>query len=226
MQKPEQLDIMVGQECNPDESYGWLVIFKDGNRMDLHVQSIDFARETIVEDKLCKVLLDKDGILPVMEEATEQQYYVKKPTKEEFLFQCNEFWWCLNNVAKGLWREEVPYAMDMLNLNVRPCLITLLSWKAGIVTDFSCSVGKSAKYLYRYLEKEEYETFLMTYPDANIEHIWRAVFTMCDLFGQVAREIAAKLDYYYEEKDERGARLYLETVYRLPKNAKEILFFQ
>ncbi|HKM05313.1 MAG TPA: aminoglycoside 6-adenylyltransferase [Lachnospiraceae bacterium] len=36
---------------------------------------------------------------------------------------CNNFWWCLNNVAKGLWREEIPYTMDMISFHIRPMLI-------------------------------------------------------------------------------------------------------
>ncbi|WP_227831355.1 MULTISPECIES: aminoglycoside 6-adenylyltransferase [unclassified Clostridioides] len=33
----------------------------------------------------------------------------------EFICDCNNFLCCLNNVAKGIWREEVSYAMDMIN---------------------------------------------------------------------------------------------------------------
>lgn len=24
--------------------------------------------------------------------------------KNSFIWECNEFWWCLNNIAKGLWK--------------------------------------------------------------------------------------------------------------------------
>jgi aminoglycoside 6-adenylyltransferase len=77
---------------------------------------------------------------------------VKKPTEQNFLDTCNEFWWCLNNVAKGLWREEIPYVMDMLNYCIRPQLIRLMEWKIGFDTNFTVSVGKSGKYMYRWLE--------------------------------------------------------------------------
>jgi len=36
--------------------------------------------------------------------ATDCQYWVKKPAKEQYLFVCNEFLLCTNNVAKGLKR--------------------------------------------------------------------------------------------------------------------------
>ena len=44
--------------------YGWLMQFTDGNRIDLHVEKIGHAQENIMNDRLCKVLLDKDNCLP------------------------------------------------------------------------------------------------------------------------------------------------------------------
>ncbi|WP_343216395.1 aminoglycoside 6-adenylyltransferase [Clostridium simiarum] len=39
---------------------------------------------------------------------------------------CNEFWWCLNNVAKGMWREEILYVMDTLDFTIRVELKNML----------------------------------------------------------------------------------------------------
>lgn len=89
--------------------YAWLMQFTDGTRIDLTVQSINFALQHIQDDKLCRILLDKENILPEIEAATDRQYWIEKPTKEQYFAVCNEFWWCSNNIAKGLWREEIPY---------------------------------------------------------------------------------------------------------------------
>ena len=107
---------------------------------------------------------------------------MKKPSQEEFLAACNEFWWCLNNVAKGLWREELPYVMDQLDVIIRPMLFKVLSWKAGKDHDFSVSVGKSGKYLKRYLPKELYERYLRTYPVGEKEAIWKSVLDVVRVF--------------------------------------------
>ena len=69
--------------------------------------------------------------------------FVKKPVQEEYICACNEFWWCLNNVAKGLWRGEMTYVQHMVNHVVRIQLEKLLSWKVGLITDWSVSAGKS-----------------------------------------------------------------------------------
>lgn len=225
MQKPEMMDNLLGEECHLEDTYGWLVIFKDGNRIDLHVNSIPYAKKDILNDKLCQILLDKDHILPHMHESTDIDYHVKRPNENDFLCESNDFWWCLNNVAKGLWREEVPYVMDMLNSVIRPHLVTLLSWKIGIETDFSCSIGKSGKYMNRYLSQELYNRYLETYSDYKIENLWNSVFTMCDLFNEVANEIATSLGFTYNQIEADAGMKFLRVVHNLSKDALEIPSF-
>ena len=222
MQCPDEHDLILGQIDEIKFYYGWLIQLADGNRLDLHVQTIEVAKNDILNDKLCKILLDKDDILPSIPEATDQDYYVKKPSNEEFGCVCNEFWWCLNNVAKGLWREEVPYVQDMLNYFVRPQLVKILSWKIGIETNYSCSIGKSGKYMYRWLPKEIWELFLKTYSSGNVVEIWEAVFTMCNLFDVIAHEVSKKLLYNYNVNEANESLKFLKHTRQLPKSAKEI----
>lgn len=40
----------------------------------------------------------------------------------------NDFWWCLQNVAKGIWRDELPYAKQMFEHIIRPHLDEMISW--------------------------------------------------------------------------------------------------
>lgn len=202
--------------------YGWLMQFTDGNRIDLHVESISHAKENIVNDKLCQILLDKDNLLPEISESTDEDYRVKRPSKEQYLCTCNEFWWCLDNVAKGLWRREIPYVQDMLNFNVRKQLEKMLSWKIGIETEFSVSVGKSAKYMYRWLSQEEWNAYLETYCAGTVEECWKAVFKMCDLLEKTAAYVGEHLGYDYNEEEGKNCREFLEHVRNLPKDAEEI----
>ena len=221
MQIPYELDKSVGMDANFDECYSWLIQLADGNRIDLTVRPVRCSGVT--DDKLCRILLDKDGILPDIPEPTDEDYRVKKPTSEEFYAACNEFWWCLNNVAKGLWREEVPYVIDMINHWIRPQVVKILSWKIGFDTDFTVSVGKSAKYMYKWLEPAVWQRFLSTYSGADISAIWDSVFAICGLMDEFAPEVAEKLCTEYDFKMAKNSRLWLEKVQKLPKNAKEII---
>ena len=89
MQLPEQTGLLLGYEADLANCYGWLMQFTDGNRIDLHVQSIPYAQQAIRTDRLCKILLDKDGLLPAMPAPTDADFWVKKPDSAHFLAVCN-----------------------------------------------------------------------------------------------------------------------------------------
>ncbi len=219
MQYPEESSYF---ESDVENCYGWLMQFADGNRMDLHVCTPAYALKDIEQDRLCKILLDKEKCLPNIPEATDQDHWVKKPTEKQFLDTCNEYWWCLNNIAKGLWRKEIPYVMDMLNDCVRPQLIRLLEWKIGFGTDFSVSVGKSGKYMYRWLKGDLWTAFLKTYPRGTVQDIWDSVFLMCTLFNEIAGELSSAMRITYNQTEANNSLEFLKDVYVLPKDAKEI----
>ncbi|MFZ5989111.1 MAG: aminoglycoside 6-adenylyltransferase [Bacillota bacterium] len=219
MQYPEENSYY---QSDVENFYGWLIQFNDGNRLDMHVCTLKHALKDIKGDRLCRILLDKDKCLPDMPEPTDEDYWIKKPTEVHFLNTCNEFWWCLNNVAKGLWREEVPYVMDMINYVLRPQLIRLFEWKIGFKTNFTVSVGKSSKYMYRWLEDETWNAFLKTYSPGVVKDIWEAVFIMCDLFDVSAKQVSRIMNIQYNEIEANNSLKFLKGVYLLPKDAKEI----
>lgn len=222
MQYPERNDLFRGEVTDFENCYGWLMQFADGNRIDLHVQSIPFSQKSILNDRLCKIMLDKDGILPAMPEPTDADFWVREPTPALFAVECNGFWWCLNNVAKGLWREEIPYVQEMLNAEERQHLIQMLAWRIGLEHDFSVSIGKAGKYLSRFLTEADWNTFLSTYASATLSEMWSATVTMCRLFDRTAREVAQELHYPYDEWEAENSFQYLLHVQRLPKDASAI----
>lgn len=222
MQYPDENAEELGFDNNVDKTYGWLMQFKDGNRLDLHVSTFDYAIIDIANDSLVEILLDKQELLPKIPPSSDVNYHVKKPSDIKYASVCNEFWWCLNNVAKGCFREEWTYVQDMLNFNVRPQLFTMLSWYVGIQTNFKCSVGKSGKYLNQWLEQPLWNAYLRTFPRCEVNEIWDAVFLMCDLMDEIAKEVAVHLQFCYDIKEAEASRNYLEHVQTLLRNASEV----
>lgn len=204
------------------EFYGWLMQFTDGNRIDLHVESVNHALESIHDDSLCKILLDKDRMFTIINESTLKKWYVKMPSYIDFNKCCTEFWWCTNNVCKGLWREEITYVLDMVNFVVRKELERLLGWKAQADSPFAIAVGKSSKYLHKYISKSDYEGYLGTYFDADISKAWEKLYLMCDLFEEVERYVANKLNFSINQEEINGARIFINQVRHLPKDATDI----
>lgn len=77
----------------------------------------------------------------------------------------------------------------------------------------------------RYLPLEIYNRYLATYSDCNIEHLWVSVFTMCDLFTEVANEIASILGFTYNQVEADAGMKFLQVVHNLSKDALEIPTF-
>ena len=223
LQLPDEMDKIAGKEWHFDRCYGYLMQYADGNRIDLHIETLESVLEEYQTDKLTVTLLDKDNVLPKIPAPTDEDYWVKKPTQELFCRCCNEFWWVILYIAKGLWREEIPYAMDHLNIWVRPQLVQMLSWYVGILTDFSCSVGKCGKYLDRYLPEKTWQQYLQTYPNAEIASIWESTFIMSGLFEEIALFISKEFGFNYNLEEAEKSFSYLEHICQLPKDAKEIL---
>ena len=216
MQYPED---NVFYPSDVENCYGWQIQFADGNRLDLHVCTKENALANL---EVYRILVDKDGIIPAPQETTDERYWVKEPREIEFQCTCSDFWWCMNNVAKGLWRKELPYTMDMLDFVLRPQLKRLLEWKIGMENNFSVSAGKSGKYMNKYLTKEKYRQFLATYAIAEVEAVWNAVFEMCDLFQSTAVELSKKYKFVYNFEQAENSLQFLQHVRKLPADAKEI----
>lgn len=224
MQMPEEMDRARGMKDVSEECYGYLIQLADGNRLDLHINTLEYSIRDIQEDQLCLVLLDKDQALPSIAPANDRQRWVEKPSRQDFECCLNEFWWLLNNIGKGLWRKEILYVMDMIQFYLRPELLRLLIWEAGESTDFTVSVGKSAKYIEKYLEAEEYEQYLKSYPQAQTEKIWAAVEEMCNQFSRISKRLGERFGFAVDQKQEHSSRLFLACTKCLPEDADQFLF--
>jgi aminoglycoside 6-adenylyltransferase len=206
LQMPEA---MRNPSCNGH--FNWMMLFTDGNRLDLTLIPIQ-KLELIGNDSLNITLLDKDDILPSFPIACDKDYLIKTPSILFYLSCCNNFWWCLQNVAKGIARNELPYAMLMYHNVVREELHDMISWYIGIITDFNVSAGKMGKYFKRYLPSEIYDQYLLTYSNSDYNNMWKAIMYACDLFSSLAEQVAEHFDYRYNKQDEENMRIYINNV--------------
>ena len=205
VQEPDYMDAVRGDAIDLDQRYAWLMLFRDGNRIDLTVLRLDAALEQYGTDSLTRPLLDKDGILPPIPASSDRSYWIQAPTAEEYDACVNEFWWCLNNTAKGLRRHQLPYAMWMTYSVIHPQLVRMCEWYIGAQHGFALSTGSHGKYFEKYMAPEEYRDFCDTYASGSEADLWRAVFVMCRLFGTLARKTAGMLRLVYRQDWETGA---------------------
>lgn len=204
MQKPESMQLIPPDN---DGNYAYLMIFPDGNRIDLQI-----TKEAYIDDgEPAILLLDKDGTFkePVVEA---DYWYIEKPNQKDFSDCCNEFHWCLNNVAKGIAREELSYAMEQFNHYVRDMFMKMMEWYIGVNNNFAVSAGKSGKYFKNFLPEDIYLRFTKTYSDADYEHMWNAAFEMLYLFGEVAEAVAEHMNFFYNADEADGIENYMKQV--------------
>lgn len=205
-------DIGDPEDVDFSRSFAWLMLFKDGTRIDLTIKIMEKALHDYTEDTLTVPLLDKDGILPPIPESNDKGYWIQKPTIGYYNACCNEFWWCLNNVAKGIARDELPYAMEMYHHYVRDMLNKMLEWYIGIQNDFSISAGKMGKSFNKYLPHELYDRYVKTYSNGDYDNLWASIFIGCGLFRVAANMVAEHFSYTYNKSDDMNMTEYLNHV--------------
>lgn len=211
-QLPDELNRGVGENVDFGKSYGYLMLFKDGNRIDLHLQTRESMINEYGSDKLTLPLLDKDGCLPPIPAPTDLDYHVKRPNAAHYERCTNNFWWCLQNVAKGIWRDELPYAKRMFEETIRASLDEMTSWWIGVERDFNISTGKMGKYFKKYLPISYWKMYEATYSDAKEENFWDSIFVTCDLFRALSNDVATHFSFVYPVDDDRNMTEYLKRV--------------
>jgi aminoglycoside 6-adenylyltransferase len=193
----------------------------DGNRIDLTLLLIENISKMERESQSI-LLLDKDGIIAPFPPASDYDFVTSKPTAKLFSDCCNEFWWICPYVAKGIWRDELPYAMLMHDRHERDMLMLMIRWYIGMNNDFSVSAGKYGKYFKKFLEPELWDMYVRTYSDGSYEKLWEALFTSCDMFRKIAQKVAAHFGYEYPMGDDERVTAHLKHVRQLPRDAEEM----
>ncbi|MEK3990472.1 aminoglycoside 6-adenylyltransferase [Robertmurraya sp. FSL R5-0851] len=222
IQEPDRNDQFIGREVDLSQSYGYLMLFTDGNRIDLRIQTLGEMIKDYGSDSLTVPLLDKDGVLPIIPQASDEGYHVRRPSIKQYLSNCNNFWWCLQNVAKGIWRDELPYSKQMFELVIRSELHQMVDWWIGSQHNFKISPGKFGKYYKKHLPKRFWEMYKKTYCDSEYDHMWESLFTACELFRILAVDVGEELGVEYPYIEDKNMMMYLEGVRNLPKDATDI----
>ena len=193
--------------------YVWSILLEDGDRLDLVMEVKDEALKNYTDKRHSIILLDKDGCLPETEtQPPMEAFAAAKPTEEKYTACCNGFWWFLSYVAKGIARDEFPFAMGSYNEFIRLTLDQMIDWYIGTLTDFSVSTGKKGKYYKKYLSMELFTLYTKTYSDSDYINIWNSILSTCDLFKTIASHVGNYFGFAYDRKKEDSMLNYLKKV--------------
>jgi len=205
---------LTGETIDFARRYIWGILFKDGNRIDLIIEIVEEAMKSVYVFGMPTIkLLDKDGVLPVNPASlTKTDFSAGKPDRDKYEACCTAFWWFLNDVAKRIVRNELPYAFETYNNFVRYTLNQMADWYIGIQSDFSVSAGRSNKYYKKYLPADFYNLYAETYSGCNYTSLWSAIFSGCTLFEELAVYVGRHYGFSYNKEEEDNMLEYLTKV--------------
>ena len=104
---------IIEQEVTLGHRRLYLMLFEDGNRIDLTLCPKEHINEWVDSEVGFIVLKDKKGLFEAYL-PNPKRYWTAPPSEEEFTASYNEFWWVSAYVVKGICRKQIIYATDHL----------------------------------------------------------------------------------------------------------------
>ena len=176
----------------------YLMLFEDGNRIDLTLCPKESIQEWVDSEAGFKVLKDDKGLFDSYIPRP-KRYWTAPPTEEEFAASCNEFWWVSAYVVKAIRRNQLIYATDHLYGICQQELLKVLAWQVtsdrGVV-----DIGKNYKYLFQYLPAEQEKEFSVLLDLSSFDKITQSLFATMGLFNREAQILAQKMGFTYDKE--------------------------
>ena len=189
---------IIEQEVTLGQRRLYLMLFEDGNRIDLTLCPKEHMKEWVDSESKFIVLEDEKGLFAPYS-PTPQRYWTSPASETDFEKSCNEFWWVSAYVVKGICRKQVIYATDHLYGICQQELLKVLAWKVSSDRG-KVEIGKNCKYLFNHLpvEKEKELSNLLDF--SSLDKITQSLFATMQLFHREAQSLAQKMDFDYDKE--------------------------
>ena len=176
----------------------YLMLFEDGNRIDLTLCPTEYIQEWVDSEAGFTVLEDKKGLFePYF--PSPHRFWTSPASAIDFEKACNEFWWVSAYVVKGICRKQIIYATDHLYGICQQELLKILAWQVASDKG-TVDIGKNYKYLFNYLPIEKEKEFSALLDFSSIEKITQSLLATIQLFHQEAQSLAQKMGFKYEKE--------------------------
>ena len=104
---------IIEQEVTLGHRRLFLMLFEDGNRIDLTLCPKAHIQEWVDSEADFTVLVDEKGLFESYSSSPER-FWIHPASETDFKKACTEFWWVSAYVVKGICRKQVIYATDHL----------------------------------------------------------------------------------------------------------------
>lgn len=189
---------IIEQEVGLGQRRLYLMLFEDGNRIDLTLCPKEHMKEWVDSESKFIVLEDEKGLFAPYS-PTPQRYWTSPASETDFENSCNEFWWVSAYVGKGICRNQVIYATDHLYGICQQEFLKILAWQ--VASDRGkVDIGKNYKYLFNYLPAEKKKEFSNLLDFSSLDKITQSLFATMQLFHREAQRLAQKLGFDYDKE--------------------------
>ncbi|WP_022794111.1 aminoglycoside 6-adenylyltransferase [Marinococcus halotolerans] len=212
MQTPDEMNLYREPS---GESFAFLMLFEDGNRIDLTLKPAAGRYEHWKQDGLTRCLLDKDNPASDFPAPTDMGYKTNMPGESFFQQCCNEFWWVAVYVAKGWRRKEMIYAQAHLHI-IRHMLVQMLQWKVVLEKKTSINFGQEAKHLEKHLGDKTGKELESTFAAGSYESIWASLQTAMTMFARESAFVANQCGFALKGEEAARVQQYIKKVARVP----------
>ena len=176
----------------------YLMLFEDGNRIDLTLCPKDHIQEWVDSEADYTVLKDEKGLFESYT-TSPQRYWTDPASPIDFEKACNEFWWVSAYVVKGICRNQLIYAIDHLYGICQQELLKVLAWQVASDRG-TVDIGKNYKYLFNYLSAEKEKEFSNLLDFSCSDKVTQSLFATMQLFHQEAQFLANKMGFDYDKE--------------------------
>ena len=189
---------IIEQEVGFSHRRLFLMLFEDGNRIDLTLCPKEYIQEWVDSEAGFTILEDTENLFEAYFPNLER-HWITPATEKDFKNSCNEFWWVSAYVVKGIHRNHLVYATDHLYGICQQELLKILAWQ--VASDRGkVDIGKNYKYLFNYLPAEKEKEFSNLLDFSSIEKFTQSLFTTMNFFHQEAQSLAQKMDFDYDKE--------------------------
>lgn len=189
---------VIEQEVTLGHRRLYLMLFEDGNRIDLTLCPKDHIQEWVDSEADYTVLKDEKGLFDSYT-TSPQRYWTSPASPTDFEKACNEFWWVSAYVVKGICRNQLIYATDHLYGICQQELLRILAWQVASDKG-TVDVGKNYKYLFQYLPAEKEKEFSNQLDFSSKEKITQSLYATMQLFHREAQYLAQKMGFDYDKE--------------------------
>ncbi|MFS9250330.1 aminoglycoside 6-adenylyltransferase [Streptococcus mitis] len=189
---------IIEQEVTLGHRRLYLMLFEDGNRIDLTLCPKDRIQEWVDSEAGFTVLEDPNGLFEPYSPSP-QRFWTNPASAIDFENACNEFWWVSAYVVKGICRNQIIYAIDHLYGICQQEFLKILAWQVASARG-KVDIGKNYKYLFQYLPAEKEKEFSNLLDFSSIEKLSQFLLATMQLFHREAQRLAQKLGFDYDKE--------------------------